>query len=81
MKRYKAYLHHGTSVWVREDLQGKHREHCLCHFCQKFNPGKPENNCSIANLLYAVCLNNSITTPVWECPEFKYGVHENAETK
>ena len=70
MKNYKTYLHHGEVVWVREDLRGKHREHCLCHACQNFNPGLPEKNCPIANLLYAVCLAENLVTPVWECPKF-----------
>ena len=27
------YKHHGVNVSVREDLKGKHREHCLCWIC------------------------------------------------
>jgi len=65
-----TYTHHGTMVSVRSDLQGKHREYCLCFSCEKFNPGKPETNCPIANLLYAVCLAHGVVTPVWECPQF-----------
>jgi hypothetical protein len=68
-----GYEHHGVNVSVREDLKGKHREHCLCYRCRKFNPGKPETNCPIANLLYAVCLAQNVVTPVWECSQFAEG--------
>ena len=69
---YIEYEHHGTKVWVREDLKGKHREHCLCFSCDKFKPaGAPEENCPIANLNFAVCIAHNVTLPVWECPEFE----------
>ena len=70
MSKFIQYKHHDTLVWVNEELKGKHREHCLCFSCIKFNPGIPEENCSIANLNYAVCLNNNMVLPVYECPEF-----------
>lgn len=65
------YEHHGQEVAVREDLQGKHREHCLCwQGCSKFKPGLPEQNCPIANAVYAIDILTGIVTPVWECPLF-----------
>ena len=64
------YKHHGHVVFVRRDLKGKHREHCLCFNCAAFNPGLPEKNCPTANLLYAVCIALNVTTPVWECPHY-----------
>ncbi len=67
---FEKYPHHGRNVWVNPKLKGKHREHCLCFSCIKFNPGAPENNCPIANLNYAVCLAHNLVTPVYECPEF-----------
>lgn len=64
------YDHHGATVWVREDLKGKHREHCLCFSgCSKFKPGTPEN-CQIAQANYENCVKFNIVTPVFECPEF-----------
>lgn len=69
MTKYECYVHHSNLVFVRRDLKGKHREHCLCHSCAKFNPGSP-TNCSKANLLYAVCVAFGLVTPVWECPDF-----------
>jgi len=76
-----VYAHHGVDVSVMAHLIGKHREHCLCFSCAKFNPGKPETNCSIANLLYAVCLAHNVVTPVWECPEFAEAKGEGVDVK
>lgn len=64
------YEHHGQEVAVREDLIGKHRDHCLCFRCSAFKPGLPEQNCPVANAVYALCILAGITTPVWECPRF-----------
>lgn len=57
-------------VTADSDLRGKHREHCLCFKCENFKPGMPETNCPIANLIYAVCIVNGVTTPIYECPKF-----------
>lgn len=65
------YEHHGELVYVMKHLRGKHRNHCLCHICTRFKPGMPETNCPTANLLYAVCLECGVTTPVYECPAFE----------
>ena len=67
----KHYKHHDVWVAVQSDLKGKHWEHCLCNICAIFNPGVPEQNCKIANMLYAVCLLTNIVSPVYECPQFK----------
>ena len=67
---YEQYEHHGEKVWVQSDLKGKHLEHCLCFSCTQFLPGAPETNCPKANLLYAVCIETGMTTPVFECPDF-----------
>lgn len=66
------YKHHTDKyVAVQEKLKGKHRKHCLCHYCQCL---KPDNNgvgnCKIAQLLFSICYINDIVTPVWECPNF-----------
>jgi hypothetical protein len=69
--RYDLYLHHGERlVWVRKDLKDRHREHCLCHSCEKFKPESRDKNCSIANLVYALCVVENLVLPVWECPVF-----------
>ena len=65
------YDHHGTEVAVRADLKGRHRENCLCYTCKNFTPEDKENNCEIANLLFAVDVAMGITTPVWECPKWR----------
>lgn len=64
------YMHHGRNVKVRSDLKGRHREFCLCHICRKFKPESSEN-CKIAQDTFENCKLHGITTPMWECPEFK----------
>lgn len=67
---YILYNHHGWNVYVREDLKGKHREHCACFQCKVFNLEERDKNCPIANTVYALCVLQGLTLPVWECPEF-----------
>ena len=64
------YKHHGVNVHVREDLQGKHRDHCLCYRCARFHPNDPVN-CRLAAFIYAACRLLHVTLPVWECAVFK----------
>ena len=70
MIRYERYEHHGVGVWVRADLKGTHREHCLCHACTKLDITNHEKNCPIASELYALCVKHGLTTPVFECGQF-----------
>lgn len=70
-----SYDHHGATVFVRKDLKGEHRKHCLCYDCAEFKPGVPEENCPIANMIYALCIALDVVTPVWECPKFRVGAH------
>ena len=69
MIEFEQYEHHGEIVWVRKDLRGKHREHCLCFKCENFKPGTKEN-CTAAKLVYSLCRSCDLVTPVWECPRF-----------
>ena len=65
------YEHHGEMVSVQKDLQGKHREHCLCfQGCVFFKPDT-EENCPIAKALFALDKMYMLVTPVWECPKFE----------
>lgn len=64
------YNHHGNEVWVRADLQGLHRDYCLCYGCEFFNPDDRSKNCAIANAVYQNCVEYGIVTPMWECPNF-----------
>jgi hypothetical protein len=66
---YELYVHHGKQVWVRVDLRGRHREHCLCYACERFKPGEPDN-CKRAQRLYSLACELDMVFPVWECPEF-----------
>lgn len=66
---YTQYDHHGNRVWVRADLRGRHRNHCLCQVCTYFQPGTLLN-CEIAQATYENCVKYGTVTPIWECPKF-----------
>jgi len=68
---YVLYEHHGRDVWVDASLQGLHRAYCLCYRCARF-----KHNCPKAERLYQLCVEEDMTTPVWECPLF---VEDNKE--
>ena len=71
MNKIEKYEHHGYTVWVDKQLKGKHRDHCLCYKgCIKFRPGE-QYHCPIAQELYEFDCKHSLTTPVWECPEYE----------
>lgn len=77
--RVVQYEHHGDIVSVREDLKGRHREHCLCwQDCMWFKPGS-EDNCRIAQAVYNTCVLFDIVTPVWECPMYRSSPNLTAE--
>jgi len=71
MSKIVRYEHHGVNVAVREDLKGRHWEHCLCHSCAKLNLQDRQSSCPIANALYALCVLTGCTTPVFECPKYE----------
>jgi hypothetical protein len=66
---YEIYEHHDTMMVVKADLKGKHREHCLCYSCDKFNPDTLVN-CHKAQQIYELCVDLKVVTPVWECSNF-----------
>ena len=68
-QQFEQYVHHNERVWVRSDLKGQHREHCLCYSCHGFHPGTARN-CTLAQELYEFDVKHGVTTPVWECPLF-----------
>lgn len=70
MPKFIKYEHHGKDVFVREDLKGRHKEHCLCYSCAHFIPDT-EHNCPAAQQLFEYDVLFKMTTPVWECPIFK----------
>jgi hypothetical protein len=65
----ERYIHHGRVVSVLKELRGKHKSHCLCFICLRFNPDTPEN-CEIAQATFENCLRFGTTTPMYECPKF-----------
>lgn len=70
VQQFEKYRHHDRDNWVRSDLKGRHRDHCLCYDCERFHPGT-DGNCSIAQVVYTNCVAHNLVTPVWECPKFK----------
>jgi hypothetical protein len=66
----ERYEHHGRLVSVDTSLKGKHREHCLCFTCGKFNMDDPAKKCPIAHDIYLNCVKHGVVTPVYECPEY-----------
>ena len=73
MGKIVRYDHNGIDVAVDADLRGMHRGYCLCYRCAKFHPASLRSNCAIAQVLYRLDILAGITTPVWECADFKEG--------
>jgi hypothetical protein len=63
-----------TPVFVKEELKGTHRAHCLCYECEGLmKPNgqcKKRGACKIARALYRFVVKHGIVTPVFECPNF-----------
>ena len=74
LNKFEQYEHYGEKVWVRSDLKGTHRDHCLCHKCVQFKPNQ-SCNCPVAQKNYEMCVEHGITTPVYECPQFILAKH------
>lgn len=70
MGKYVRYYHHGSFVWVREDLKGRHRRYSCCWACARMKLDDRKGNCRAANLLYALCILLGTVLVVWECPWF-----------
>ena len=70
MSQFTQYEHHEKMVWVRKSLQGQHRQHNLCFSCKTFKPDHADN-CERAKRVYNLCVKLNMSTPVFECPEFK----------
>jgi len=68
---FEQYKHHGTDVWVRKDLKGKHRDYCLCYQCKKLYIEDRERNCPISNQIFGLCVREDLVLPVWECRKFE----------
>lgn len=67
----EQYIHHNRLVYVKSELKGKHREHCLCYICKDFYPENSNSNCVIAQMLFTICKEYNVVTPVYECFHFK----------
>ena len=67
----EIYTHHGRDVHVVSALKGRHRDICLCFSCATFTPDLRDNNCPIANRVFAACVDHGLVTPVVECPDYQ----------
>lgn len=69
---FEKYTKFNKEFHVQSDLKGKHKEHCLCYSCDLFHPENTLEfpNCYLAQGLFQYNINNTITTPVWECGDF-----------
>jgi hypothetical protein len=70
MSKIEWYDHHGR-VAVKTKYKGMHRDVCLCSDCAKFTPEDRENNCPLANELYAFCVKYGGTAIRQECADFE----------
>ena len=57
-------------TWVRKDLKGRQKEHCMCWNCRKFMPETDHKGCSIIREVLKLASINNIVLPVWECAVF-----------
>ena len=60
----------GQPVWVRDDLQGRQKEYCICWACQKFNPGAADKGCPTILAVLRLAAEKGVVLPVWACPTF-----------
>ena len=81
--QFDQYMYQGITRWVRHDLSGRHKEHCLCHACEKFKPEELDENCEHAQMLFDTARLFHMVIAVWECPGFvertEDEVHHEAE--
>lgn len=73
IEKYSHQYGDGKSaeVYVKSELKGRHKEHCLCfQGCINFKPCK-QDNCTRAQELFEYDCKYDMVTPVWECPEYK----------
>ena len=60
----------GQPVWVRDDLQGRQKEYCICWACQTFNPGAADKGCPTIFSVLRLAAEKGVILPVWACPTF-----------
>ena len=63
-------VHNGSTVWVRADLQGRQKEHCICWSCRKFQPDTADKGCPIICSVLQLAAEKGVILPVWACPVF-----------
>ncbi len=56
--------------WVRTDLDGRHKEHCMCWDCASFKPEREDKGCAVIQQVLGLAAKENIVLPVWECARF-----------
>jgi len=74
--KVKRIFHHDAWVFVKEELEGRSWDFCLCAICANLTPEDVLHNCQIANALYRFCVENNLVAPIFECPVFREKVEK-----
>ncbi len=59
-----------NGAWVRQDLDSRQKEFCMCWDCEKFKPNTDGKGCPIIKSVLDLASTHNIVLPVWECLEF-----------
>lgn len=64
------YVKNQRNNMVREDLNNRQKEFCMCWDCSKFKPEDEDKGCPVIQSVLQLAGSHSIVLPVWECPLF-----------
>jgi cytochrome c2 len=66
----KTYVKNERNNYVREDLNNRQKEFCMCWDCHKFKPETEDKGCPIIHSVLQLANSQNIILPVWECNGF-----------
>lgn len=66
----KNYILNERNNSVREDLNNRQKEFCMCWDCQQFKPESEDKGCPIICSVLQLASSQNIILPVWECHVF-----------
>lgn len=66
----KNYVKNERNNMVRDDLNNRQKEFCMCWDCEKFKPETNDKGCPIIFQVLQLASNHNIVLPVWECQLF-----------
>ncbi|HNW92866.1 MAG TPA: hypothetical protein PKM88_08160 [bacterium] len=67
---YRQMERDGVTTWVRSDLCGRQKEHCLCWACRAFQPEREDKGCPAIRAVLQLATKRRLVLPVWECAAF-----------